>query len=214
MVVCCRARPLNQKEISEGSECCLKFETDGKGVSLVPRNQTTYYQKNDSRDLNFNFDKVYGPESTQKEVYDYAARPIVDSVLQGFNGTVFAYGQTSSGKTHTMQGYKMDDIEHQGIVPRMIRTVFSQIEAASDTMKYVVTVSMAEIYNEKINDLLNKDNKDDLKIKETKEKVVFIADLTEISAGDKEEVLYLMKKGSKNRVTATTNMNDTSSRSH
>ena len=113
-----------------------------------------------------------------------------------------------------MQGYKMDDIEHQGIVPRMIRTVFSQIEAASDTMKYVVTVSMAEIYNEKINDLLNKDNKDDLKIKETKEKVVFIADLTEISAGDKEEVLYLMKKGSKNRVTATTNMNDTSSRSH
>ena len=171
MVVCCRARPLNQKEISEGSECCLKFETDGKGVSLVPRNQTTYYQKNDSRDLNFNFDKVYGPESTQKEVYDYAARPIVDSVLQGFNGTVFAYGQTSSGKTHTMQGFDMEDIELQGIIPRMVRTVFSQIDCASDTLNFQVKVSMAEIYNEKIKDLQNT-KKDDLKIVQTPEKGV------------------------------------------
>ena len=60
---------------------------------------------------NFNFDRVFDMQSTQKEVYDVAAKPIIDSVLEGFNGTIFAYGQTSSGKTHTMQGPNIEDIE-------------------------------------------------------------------------------------------------------
>lgn len=88
-----------------------------------------------------------------------AAKPIIDSVLEGFNGTIFAYGQTSSGKTHTMTG-KIDDLELQGIVPRMVRNVFSRIETADENIDFEVKVSMVEIYNEKVKDLLNpvKDN--------------------------------------------------------
>lgn len=126
----------------------------------------------------FNFDAVFDMESQQKEVYDYAARPIIDSVIEGFNGTVFAYGQTSSGKTHTMQGPSIDDIEMQGIIPRMVRTVFNRIEGASEHIEFQVKVSMCEIYNEKIKDLQNP-KQDNLKIHEEKGKGVYIQDITE-----------------------------------
>ena len=115
----------------------------------------------------FEFDRVFDMESQQKEVYDIAARPIIDSVLEGFNGTIFAYGQTSSGKTHTMQGPDIDDVEMQGIIPRMVRTVFNRIETASETMEFSVKVSMCEIYNERIKDLFDT-SKDNLKIHEEK----------------------------------------------
>ena len=97
------------------------------------------------------------------EVYDTAARPIIDSVLEGFNGTVFAYGQTSSGKTHTMFGPENATVESLGIIPRMIRTVFNRIENASESMEFQVVVSMVEIYNEHIKDLQNP-RRDNMKI--------------------------------------------------
>ena len=109
-------------------------------------------------------------------MYDQAARPIIDSVLDGFNGTIFAYGQTASGKTHTMQGPDLsaiEDVENQGIIPRMVRTVFNRIETASENVEFSVKVSMCEIYNERIKDLLEPRN-DDLKIREEKGKGVYI----------------------------------------
>jgi kinesin family protein 5 len=80
--------------------------------------------------------------------------------LDGFNGTIFAYGQTSSGKTHTMQGPDIEDLEMQGIIPRMVRTVFARIETAGEHIEFTVKISMIEIYKEKIRDLLDptKDN--------------------------------------------------------
>ena len=107
-----------------------------------------------------------------------AARPIIDSVLDGFNGTIFAYGQTSSGKTHTMTGPDMYDVEKQGIIPRMVRTVFSRIENASENVEFTVKVSMCEIYNERIKDLFDP-VKDNLKIHEEKGKGVYIDGVTE-----------------------------------
>jgi kinesin family protein 5 len=102
-----------------------------------------------------------------------AARPIIDSVLEGFNGTIFAYGQTSSGKTHTMQGPNIDNVELQGIIPRMVRTVFNRIETSSENNEFAVKVSMCEIYNEKIKDLFDP-SKDNLKIHEEKTKGIYI----------------------------------------
>jgi kinesin family protein 5 len=98
--------------------------------------------------------------------------------LEGFNGTIFAYGQTSSGKTHTMQGPDIENIEQQGIIPRMVRTVFTRIESAQESIEFIVKVSMVEIYMEKIKDLLDP-QKTDLKVHEEKGKGVYIADLTE-----------------------------------
>ena len=94
-------------------------------------------------------------DSTQKDIYGEAIIPIIESVLEGFNGTVLAYGQTSSGKTHTMVGPNIEDPEKQGIIPRMVKTVFEKIENASEDIEFTVKISMVEIYMEKIKDLLD-----------------------------------------------------------
>ena len=106
VMVVCRVRPLNKKEIDKGSVCCLDFRPDKKGITINMTSDSTGYGQND-----FQFDHVFDMRSQQKEVYDFAARPIIDSVIEGFNGTIFAYGQTSSGKTHTMVGPDIDDVE-------------------------------------------------------------------------------------------------------
>ena len=112
--------------------------------------------------------------------------------MEGFNGTIFAYGQTSSGKTHTMQGPDIEDMEMQGIIPRMVRTVFNRIETASESVEFTVKVSMIEIYMERIRDLLDT-SKDNLKIHEEKNKGVYVADVTEMYVGEVYEVFDLMK---------------------
>jgi len=93
--------------------------------------------------------------------------------MDGYNGTIFAYGQTSSGKTWTMTGPDVSDVENQGIIPRMVRTIFNRIETASENIEFTVKISMSEIYNEKIRDLMDP-SKDNLKIHEEKGKGVYI----------------------------------------
>ena len=151
--------------------------------------------------------------TSQRDVYDQSARSIIEGVLKGFNGTVFAYGQTGSGKTHTMQGTDIENIELQGIVPRMVRTVFNKINNMSENIEFTVKVSMCEIYMEKIRDLLDP-AKIDLKVKENKDKGVYIKDLTERYIASDAEVYDIMKIGNEHRKTSCTAMNDVSSRSH
>jgi len=112
-----------------------------------------------------------------------------------------------------MQGPSIDDIEMQGIIPRMVRTVFNRIENANENIEFQVKVSICEIYNEKIKDLQNP-KMDNLKIHEEKGKGVYIQDITETYCGDEDEVYACMKIGSSNRATTATNMNAESSRSH
>ena len=137
VMVVCRFRPFNQQEITMGTKACAEVAKDKQhvavktGVSLVMSH--TFQEKEQQT---FMFDHVFDSNSTQKEVYDLAAKPIIESVLEGFNGTIFAYGQTSSGKTHTMQGPNIENIEMQGVIPRMVRTVFNRIDAASDTIEF------------------------------------------------------------------------------
>lgn len=168
------------------------------------------------QDTNFKFDRVFDMESTQKQVYDLAAKPIIDSVLDGFNGTIFAYGQTGSGKSHTMTGpsiSNIEDVEMQGIIPRMVRTVFTRIENASEDIVFNVTVSMVEIYNERIKDLLDP-SKDNLRIHEKAGKGVYLQDVTENYIESEDQVYQIMRHGNDNRAVASTNMNSESSRSH
>ena len=188
-----------------GAKSVAKLNQDGQHVSVKTQD--------DNKLNNFMFDYVFGMESTQKQVYDVAAKPIIDSVLEGFNGTIFAYGQTSSGKTHTMTGPNVENVELQGIIPRMVRTVFNRIDTASDAIDFSVKVSMIEIYMEKIRDLLDP-SKDNLKVHEEKGKGVYMADLTENYIGEEREVYDIMKQGNANRSIASTLMNAESSRSH
>ena len=101
----------------------------------------------------FHFDRVFGQYSTQREVFDAMALPIVDEVLKGFNCTIFAYGQTGTGKTYTMEGTKsLADDEHAGIVPRCVRSLFEKLDASG--ADHTVRVSFLELYNEELQDLL------------------------------------------------------------
>ena len=133
-------------------------------------------------------------------------------MLEGFNGTIFAYGQTSSGKTHTMAGIH-DSNTHEGIIPRMVHNVFNQILQAPADIEFTVKVSMIEIYMEKIKDLIIP-TKVNLNVREDKNKGLYIEDLSEYYVISHEEVMEIMKVGEENRATGSTNMNEHSSRSH
>jgi len=127
-----------------------------------------------------------------------------------------AYGQTSSGKTHTMLGPDIDDEDNRGIIPRLVEGIFQKIEGAPEDIEFTVKVAMIEIYNEKIRDLLDP-KKNNLKIHEhPKEKGggVFVKDMTESYVGSEDEVFSLLKIGNENRAIGVTDMNSQSSRSH
>jgi hypothetical protein len=161
----------------------------------------------------FSFDRVLDMNTTQVEVYEHTAKNIVDSVLQGFNGTIFAYGQTSSGKTFTMQGI-LEDPDLQGITPRLSRYLFEYIDSNKNSnIEFVIKASIIEIYNEKIKDLIDL-SKVNLQIREDKVKGIYIESLSEHIVDSAPKVLELIKKGMSNRAINATNMNAESSRSH
>eukprot|EP01022_Parablepharisma_sp_SALTPOND_P014511 TRINITY_DN197_c0_g1_i3.p1 TRINITY_DN197_c0_g1~~TRINITY_DN197_c0_g1_i3.p1 ORF type:complete len:948 (+),score=117.39 TRINITY_DN197_c0_g1_i3:5507-8350(+) len=224
--VVCRVRPLNAKEqaLLENArydargnkirETCVEFNPADKSsivvytqVEKLDKANPDPYEKH-----SFNFDYVFECATEQPKVYEVAGIPIVESVLEGFNGTILAYGQTSSGKTFTMQG-DLDTESLRGIIPRMVDTVFEKISQASETMEFTVKASMLEIYNEKIRDLLDP-SKNNLNVREEKQKGIYVDGLTEKSIGSQDEVYDLMKEGNANRAVGVTNMNAQSSRSH
>jgi len=161
----------------------------------------------------FNYDQVFDSNAPQGFIYEQAVKPIVISVMEGFNGTVFAYGQTSSGKTHTMLGPNITDEAERGMIPRMVSHIFEEISNAGSEMEFQVKVSMVEIYMEKVHDLINP-SAQDLKIREEKGKGVYIENVTEIYVSEEGEVYQLMIQGSQNRSISATDMNARSSRSH
>ena len=122
--------------------------------------------------MKFVFDRVFQLDAQQEDIYSTAALPIVESVLEGFNGTILAYGQTSSGKTHTMQGVDINDPKTKGIIPRIVTHIFNQIDEASEDIEFTVKVSMIEIYMERIRDLLDP-RKINLQVHENREKGVY-----------------------------------------
>ncbi|MQL82026.1 hypothetical protein Taro_014479, partial [Colocasia esculenta] len=133
-----RFRPMSDREFQRGDE--IAWYADGDKLVRSEYNPATAYA----------FDRVFGPSAATKVVYDVAARPVVKAAMEGINGTVFAYGVTSSGKTHTMHG----DQASPGIIPLAIKDVFSIIQDTPGC-EFLLRVSYLEIYNEVINDLLD-----------------------------------------------------------
>lgn len=133
--------------------------------------------------------------------------------MSGFNGTVLAYGQTSAGKSWTMEGPSIWDNNSQGIISRSVDKLFDLISKADEDNNFQVSVAYYEIYCEKIRDLLNP-SQDNMKMRETKTDGFVVSDLTEIFCTDRTSVLQVVESGKANRVTAPTLMNAESSRSH
>lgn len=150
--------------------------------------------------------------SLQADIFEFSIRSTVSDVLAGYNGTVFAYGQTGAGKSYTMMG-DMEDAKNKGIIPRIVEQLFAAFQTAPQHMEFTVKVGYMEIYMERIRDLLNP-QKDNLAIHEDKIHGVYVKDLTEAYANSADEVYAYLQIGQRSRATAATNMNLESSRSH
>ncbi|CAH9068847.1 unnamed protein product [Cuscuta epithymum] len=156
----------------------------------------------------FDFDRIFGEECKTGDIYQARTKEIVSAAVKGFNGTVFAYGQTSSGKTHTMRGSSSEP----GVIPLAVHDLFKFIHEETDR-EFLLRMSYMEIYNEEINDLLAPEHWR-LQIHESIERGIFVAGLREEIVASPEQVLELMEFGESHRRTGETNMNLHSSRSH
>uniref|UniRef100_A0AAQ4Q4L2 Kinesin-like protein n=1 Tax=Gasterosteus aculeatus aculeatus TaxID=481459 RepID=A0AAQ4Q4L2_GASAC len=193
--VMCRFRPLNDAERSRGDKYIPKFNGEETVVGKP-----------------YVFDRVLPPNTEQVQVYDTCARQIVNDVLGGYNGTIFAYGQTASGKTHTMEGI-LHDPHLMGIIPRISRDIFDHIYSMDENLEFHIKVSYFEIYLDKIRDLLDV-SKTNLSVHEDKNRVPFVKGCTERFVSSPDEVMDVIDEGKANRHVAVTNMNEHSSRSH
>ena len=163
----------------------------------------------------YTFDHIFDMDSTQEDVYQIAAVPAVESLEDGYNSTIFAYGQTGTGKTYTMEGFIYDYLSpNKGLIPRAIEDIFKYIEnnSNSDTT-FIIRVTYLQIYNESIDDLL-KPEKKHLSIREGQKKGLYVEGLSEWAVRSPNDIYALLERGAQCRTKAYTNMNDVSSRSH
>lgn len=202
--VALRCRPLVPKEINEGCQVCLTFVSGEPQVTL-------------GNEKSFTYDYVFDPSTEQEEVFNTSVAPLIKGIFKGYNATVIAYGQTGSGKTFSMGGAYTQDQEHEptvGVIPRVIRTLFREIEQRPD-WEFILTVSYLEIYNEEILDLLSFGNKSSqINIREDPKEGIKIVGLTERDVVSPLETVSCLELGNSCRTVASTAMNSQSSRSH
>ena len=202
--VVCRCRPENQKEVEAGGTSCVRFFPNDAGSIEVNVDDTL---------STFSPDRMFNPDvTTQQAVFEDTAQPLVADVLQGYNATIFAYGQTGTGKTHTMMGSDSDP----GIIPRVAEALFDGVCESDENIDFTIAVSYVEIYMEKIRCLLDPQQlKNNLAVREEKGgKGIYIEGVTNEYVTSQEELLDVMDVGAANRTSSSTGMNDNSSRSH
>lgn len=237
IVVAVRVRPLSTAELAEGKRSCCDV-LNGNTVVIKKSADPAAYLRSQKGSMNeYTFDAAFPPEAGQSEVYDGTARPYISELLEGINVTVFAYGATGAGKTHTMMGSERvvgtrvaedGSEEVSGIVPQSLVELFRLIaermedqagcgkeqEMGDGEEVWTVRVGYLQVYNEQIYDLLTPSSKP-LRINEDPSKgVVVVAGLAEMEVNSSDEVLNLLRQGNANRRTEATGANQVSSRSH
>ncbi|KAK8590278.1 hypothetical protein V6N13_089039 [Hibiscus sabdariffa] len=195
VTVTVRFRPLSPREIRVGEE--IAWYADGETIVRNEHNPSIAYA----------YDRVFGPTTTTRHVYDIAAQHVVSGAMEGINGTIFAYGVTSSGKTHTMHG----DQRSPGIIPLAVKDAFSIIQETPNR-EFLLRVSYLEIYNEVANDLLNPAGQN-LRIREDAQGT-FVEGIKDEVVLSPAHALSLIAAGEEHRHVGSTNFNLLSSRSH
>ncbi|XP_022768155.1 kinesin-like protein KIN-7E, chloroplastic isoform X5 [Durio zibethinus] len=195
VTVTVRFRPLSPREINKGDE--IAWYADG---DYTVRNEF-------NPSIAYGFDRVFGPATTTRHVYDVAAQHVVSGAMEGINGTVFAYGVTSSGKTHTMHGEQ----KSPGIIPLAVKDVFATIQETPGR-EFLLRVSYLEIYNEVINDLLDPTGQN-LRIREDAQGT-YVEGIKEEVVLSPAHALSLIASGEEHRHVGSNNFNLLSSRSH
>ncbi|CAH8574567.1 unnamed protein product [Schistosoma bovis] len=201
-----RARPLNEREHLLKCDNILEIFSDTGQCSIISPNDKKRPPKI------FFFDGSYDQNSTTEQIYNDVCYPLVEGVTEGYNGTIFAYGQTGCGKSYTMQGVYEPPFQ-KGVIPRAFDQIFETMSVSEKT-KYLVHASFLEIYNEEVRDLLGHDYRAKLELKENPDKGVYVAGLSMHKITSVAECQNIMVRGWKNRSTGATLMNADSSRSH
>ena len=217
-----RCRPLNQRELELGANC-IDISRDKKSITLK------------NYDNNYTYDKIFPAETDQKTIFNEIGLPLVKKFLSGYNSTIFAYGQTGTGKTHTIIGPLEslfdDNNDNFGLIPNILNFLFNNKEEATNIIRasskekaekidYSLSCACIEIYQEHLIDLLSNNSrgfeKDDdvLKIREDPKKGMYIENLTELEISSAKKAKEALISGFKNRHVASTSMNRESSRSH
>ena len=227
-----RCRPLNSKESGLGTKC-ITISPDSKVVIVENKDD-----KNPNNKGQYAMDRVFDETVTQAELFQEIGEPILKNFIGGYNCTIFCYGQTGAGKTHTMMGpldqlFEEESPSH-GLIPRIIHYIFNEKQKVHDiitnntsekckNIKYQVKTCVMEIYQEQIIDLLNpisnsnkidKKEQNELKKKEEPKKGMYIQGITEAEVSNAKEAKSLILTGLKSRHVAATEMNAESSRSH
>ncbi|KAM9381539.1 centromere-associated protein E [Phaethornis superciliosus] len=198
VTVCVRVRPLIARESALEDKVSLYWKSENNTISEVNGTKV------------FSYDRVFHSSDNTQQLYEGVAVPIIQSAVQGYNGTIFAYGQTASGKTYTMMG----NDDSVGIIPKAIQHVFKVICEIPER-EFLLRVSYMEIYNETITDLLcDIRKKKPLGIREDVNRNTYVEDLIEEVVVSPEQVMEWIRKGEKNRHYGETKMNEHSSRSH
>ncbi len=226
VVVAVRIRPLSSSEISSGMKTCCQMVGDSV-VAIRKNGDAMQYLKSQQLSINeYGYDVVFDESSTQYEVFHNTAKPYLSRLLDGQNVTVFAYGATGAGKTHTMLGNTRQDEAagraEAGIIPNSVKELFQQIHDRLKTKSaaraagesYQVYLSFLEVYNEQVFDLLDTSGKV-LSVREDQEKgIVVVAGITEQQVSAYDQVIDFILQGNKRRKTEATLANAVSSRSH
>lgn len=242
-----RCRPMSRKELDDRHKPIVELEPPNRVIVHNPKEFEQVSEKKNDRSTyshEYEFNNVFGPESEQKDIYDSVCKPLIGNVLKGYNGTIFVYGQTGTGKTYTMEGcissksrdssrsalskndpassldqsYSSSNIDPDDTERQgIIPRAFKQIfdYVASETgIQFLIRASYLEIYQEEIRDLLRRDDNVKLELHETPDGMVFVKNLTAFVCKSKAEIERLMRIGNQNRITGATDMNERSSRSH
>ncbi|KAK8663851.1 hypothetical protein V6N13_083656 [Hibiscus sabdariffa] len=200
--VFCRCRPLNKEEISAGCASVVDFDAAKDGDLGILTGGSTK--------KTFKFDQVYTPKDDQVDVFADAS-PFVTSVLDGYNVCIFAYGQTGTGKTFTMEGPG----QNRGVNYRTLEQLFQIAKERSGTFMYNISVSVLEVYNEQIRDLLSTSSTSKrLEIKQSAEGFHHVPGIVEAKVDNVKEVWNVLQMGSNSRAVGSNNVNEHSSRSH
>ncbi|KJP85359.1 hypothetical protein AK88_05020 [Plasmodium fragile] len=210
MNVVIRCRPMSASEKNEGAKNVIRIMDNKMIVLLDPSdNSDNVLRQNRSREKKYVFDYVFDEASSQEDVYMNSVKCLIDAVIAGYNSTVFAYGATGAGKTHTIIGHKNEP----GIMNMILRDLFNRIKQMEVMNEYKVKCSFVEIYNENICDLLNPSD-EYLDVREDPIKGVTVSNIFEVCTTSVEEIMELIHTGNKNRTQEPTDANKTSSRSH
>jgi len=238
----CRAQPSNLETFTVMARVRPRLSREAPNENVQTRGDVIYVTgdaafASSTRSTTHRFDRVFDRSAQQSEVYDSVA-PLIDGAFEGYNTTIFAYGQTGTGKTHTMLGvdiWRLGENQNTtvkaaikavvrdqslwGIVPRAMQHIFGVVSEQREKYQFKIWCSYLEIYKENVYDLLHDEAKpgdqgQPLEIREDKRSGVFVPDATDVRVQTEEQVLAMLWKGARNRAISATDMNAHSSRSH